>query len=64
MSPSKCIREANNNAAAHHKEKLGQEMPKRAVTPFVRGYTPDVDTTAELNVEDVHYYQLQIGILR
>ena len=64
MSPRKYIREATNNASAHNKENFGQGLPKREVTPFLRGYAPELDTAAELNVEDAHYYQSQNGILQ
>ena len=39
-------------------------MVRRATTPFLHNYRPEVDTSPELNPEDASYYQSLIGILR
>ena len=45
-------------------DKSGQRLPSRATTPITAGYRPELDTTAELNLSGVRYYQELIGVLR
>ena len=44
--------------------KDGRKLVKRATTPFLFNYRPEVDESPELNPEDASYYQSLIGILR
>jgi hypothetical protein len=39
-------------------------LPKRAPTPFLQGYRPEMDISAELDPERASYFQSQIGVLR
>ena len=44
--------------------KDGRKLVKRATTPFLFNYRPEVDNSPELSPEDASYYQSLIGILR
>ena len=44
--------------------KDGRKLVKRATTPFLFNYRPEVDDSPELNPEDASYYQSLIEILR
>ena len=55
------------NAIKNVEEKItkgGRKLVKRATTPFLHNYRPEVDTSPELNPEDASYYQILIGTLR
>ena len=65
LSPIKYVQEAVKNVKDHFKkERYGQVWPKKAATPCVRDYQPEVDLNKELNADEANYYQSQIGILR
>ena len=42
----------------------GQRLPSRCTTPNQSNYRPELDTTPELNLKGMRYYQEQIGVLR
>ena len=42
----------------------GQRLPSRCSTPIQSNYRPELDTTPELNLKCMRYYQEQIGVLR
>ena len=42
----------------------GQRLPSRCATPIQSNYRPELDTTPELNLMGIRYYQEQIGVLR
>ncbi|KAI2506217.1 Reverse transcriptase (RNA-dependent DNA polymerase) [Fragilaria crotonensis] len=42
----------------------GQRLPSRCTTPIQSNYRPELDTTSELNLKGMRYYQEQIGVLR
>ena len=65
LSPSKYVQETVKNVKDHFKrERAGLLWPKKAVTPFIRNYLPEMDITKELDLENSNYFQSQIGILR
>jgi len=39
-------------------------LPSKCITPFSSGYHPSEDTSAELDLQGVRYYQELIGVLR
>jgi hypothetical protein len=39
-------------------------LPKRAPTPMVSSYKPELDVSAELDAEMENFYQSQVGVLR
>ena len=39
-------------------------LPSKAFTPLPKNYSPELDSSRELNQEDITYYQELIGILR
>ena len=41
----------------------GQRLPSRCTTPIQANYRPELDTTAELKLEGIRYYQEMIGVL-
>ena len=45
-------------------DKEGQHLPSRCLTPMKAGYQPEIDTSAELKVDGIQYFQELIGILR
>ena len=42
----------------------GQLLPSRCATPIQSNYRPELDTTPELKLKGMRYYQEQIGVLR
>jgi hypothetical protein len=42
----------------------GQRLPSKCVTPMQSNYRPELDTTPELNLKGIRYFQELIGILR
>ena len=42
----------------------GQRLPSKATTPMQANYRPELDTSAELKLEGMRYYQELIGVLR
>jgi hypothetical protein len=65
MSPSKYVQEAVKNVKNYLQEKEpGRPWPKKAPTPFVKDYKPEIDISPELGSEDATYYMSQIGVLR
>ncbi len=42
----------------------GQHLPSKATTPMQSNYRPELDTSAELKLEGMRYYQELIGVLR
>ena len=42
----------------------GQRLPTKCLTPMQSNYRPELDTTPELKLEGIRYYQELIGILR
>ena len=60
MSPKSYVQKA----IANHFDMFG-EMPKVNVwSPLEKGYHPELDTSDELNMEDIKLYQSLIGILQ
>lgn len=45
-------------------QKKGLKLPSKCVTPFTAGYRPEIDVTAELKADGLHWYQEMIGQLR
>ena len=45
-------------------DKGGQCLPSRCLTPMKVGYQPEIDTSAELKVDGIQYFQELIGILQ
>jgi hypothetical protein len=64
ISPTNYIKEAINNVERHLEREYGSKLPKRVSGPLPNNYRPEVDITPELNVEELSYYQSQIGVLR
>ena len=63
MSSEKYVKEAVRNV----KEKLslsGLSLPTKCSTPFLYGYHPSDDVSAELDADSVKYYQELIGALQ
>ena len=63
LSSSQYIQDAVKNVESHLKKK-GEYLPKRATSPWVRDYRPEVDVTPELTSEEASYFQSLIGVLR
>ena len=40
------------------------KLPENATTPMSSAFLPELDTSEELNAEDLNFYQELIGILR
>ena len=56
-----------NAAVKNVKEALTKKrwnLPSKVTTPMPTSYAPELDSTPELDVEDVQYYQELIGMLR
>ena len=54
-------------AIANVESKLNQSnqrLPSRCATPIQANYRPELDVTAELNLEGIRYFQELIGVLR
>jgi transposase len=65
LSPSKYVQEAVKNVQEYlAREQEGRKLEKKAPTPFVKDYRPELDITPELGPEEASYYQSQIGVLR
>ncbi len=45
-------------------DESGQRLPTRCTTPLQGNYRLELDTSAELKIEGVRYYQELIGVLR
>ena len=45
-------------------ESSGQRLPSCCTTPIQANYRPELDTTAELKLEGIRYYQEMTGVLR
>ena len=52
---------ANVEAKLHESE---QRLPTRCGTPMQANYRPELDITAEMKIDGIHYYQELIGVLR
>jgi hypothetical protein len=63
MSSHKYIKAAVANVEAAL-DASGQRLPTRCVTPIQSNYRPKLDTTPELNLKGMRYYQEQVGKLR
>ena len=65
LSSSKYVQEAVQNVENYLRDELGgRTLRKRAPTPFMSEYVPDMDMTKEVSAELAMYCQSQIGILR
>eukprot|EP00980_Cylindrotheca_fusiformis_P006305 scaffold1352_cov144-Cylindrotheca_fusiformis.AAC.11 len=63
LSSEKYLKTVNANI----KEKLAKSnfrLPSKCTTPFVSGYHPSTDTTAELDAQGTQFYQELIGVLQ
>ena len=40
------------------------KLPKKAPTPMVASYRPEMDVTKELDADKANYYQSLVGVLR
>ena len=64
LSSSKYVQEAVQNVKSYLRDELGgQGLKKRAPTPFMSEYDPEMDITKEVSAELATYFQSQIGIL-
>ena len=64
LSLSKYIQEAVQNVESYLRDELGGwGLKKRAPTPFMLEYDPDMDMTKKVSAELATYFQSQIGIL-
>ena len=58
LLPSKYVQEAVKNVKDQFKrECAGLLWPKKAVTPFIRNYLPEMDITKELDPKNSNYFQ-------
>ena len=66
MSPTKYVREAMRNCAAHLSYNYGGKyrIPKKADNPFKMGFDPELDTSMELDQDALSYYRMSISIIR
>jgi hypothetical protein len=65
MSPSKYVLEAVKNVKDYLQEKEpGRPWLKKAPTPFVKDYRPEINISPELGTDDGTYYQSQLGVLQ
>ena len=63
VSTSQYVREAVNNVERHLTAK-GMSLNRRGTAPLSPGYCPEIDSSPELEIQDITYYQSLIGILR
>ena len=63
MSSEQYLKAAITNVENRLSES-GQRLPSRCVTPLQANYRPELDSTAELRIDGMRYYQELIGILR
>ena len=64
-SPAKYVREAVKNIQEYLREDMpGVRLPKKAASPFLRDYAPELDVTPPLSSEQASIYGSHIGILR
>jgi hypothetical protein len=63
MSSSKYVARAVKDVETEL-EKVGLRLPKRTTTPLSQGYRPELDQTAELDEQQLNYYQGLVGVLR
>ena len=62
LSSSKYVQEAVQNVKSYLRDELGgRGLTKRAPTPFMSEYDPDMDTTKDVSPELATYFQSQIG---
>jgi hypothetical protein len=45
-------------------DKMGERLPTKCSTPLQSGYRPELDSTAELKIDGIRYYQELVGVLR
>ena len=65
FSPSKYVNDAIKNMENYLRDEMnGLKLPRKAATPFENDYTPEMDTTSELNPKTATFYQTQVGVLR
>jgi hypothetical protein len=63
MTSEQYVKAAIANVEATLNER-GQRLPSKATTPMQANYRPELDTSAELKLEGMRYYQELIGVLR
>ena len=63
MTSEQYVKAAIANVEATLNE-TGQRLPSKATTPMQANYRPELDTSAELKLEGMRYYQELIGVLR
>ena len=63
FSSSQYTQNAVKNVETYLKSK-GENLPKRATSPWTRDYRPETDTTPELSSAESSYFQSLIGVLR
>ena len=63
MTSSDCLKTAIAEIEKSLKEQ-GHELPKKATTAMNMSYKPELDSTPELDSDNVTYFQELIGILR
>jgi hypothetical protein len=63
MTSEQYVKAAIANVEATLNES-GQRLPSKATTPMQANYRPELDTSAELKLDGMRYYQELIGILR
>ena len=63
FSSSQYVQNVVSNVENYLKS-IGKSLPKKASSPFVTNYRPEIDVTSELDPRLSSYYQSLIGILR
>ncbi|KAI2506386.1 Reverse transcriptase (RNA-dependent DNA polymerase) [Fragilaria crotonensis] len=63
MNCEQYVKSAIANVEAKLNES-GQRLPSKCLTPLQSNYRPELDTSAELKIDGVRYYQELIGVLR
>lgn len=63
MSMSQYVQEAGRNVEGYLR-KRDLALPKKVSTPVTINYSPELDASDKLSIEDLMYYQSLIGILR
>ena len=63
MSSVDYINAAVKNIEETLKNKVWK-LPKKAATPMLANYVPELDASPELEPDDIQYYQELIGMLR
>ena len=64
MSSSKYVQDVVSNAKQYLSANCGgRSLPKRVAVLWLTDYSAELDSSLELNAEQVSYYQLKTGVL-